>query len=75
MALHNFRRQHVVLMMAVNMVLLMCGITVPFEFKVSMFSYAEIVSGARSLNCVGPGMASNLIPEAPEGCVLRRCSR
>eukprot|EP00969_Alexandrium_andersonii_P093470 4128088-Alexandrium_andersonii.AAC.1 len=30
----------------------------------------NIASGVRSLNCAGPGAASKLIPEAPEGSVL-----
>eukprot|EP00969_Alexandrium_andersonii_P327597 14476861-Alexandrium_andersonii.AAC.1 len=34
-----------------------------------------IAPGIRSLNCAGPGTASKLIPGAPNGCVLRRCSR
>eukprot|EP00969_Alexandrium_andersonii_P082763 3649222-Alexandrium_andersonii.AAC.1 len=35
----------------------------------------NIASSARSLNCAGPGTASKLVPEALEGCVLRRFSR
>eukprot|EP00969_Alexandrium_andersonii_P117379 5192598-Alexandrium_andersonii.AAC.1 len=31
----------------------------------------EIVRGVRNLNCVGPGTASELTTEAPEGCMLR----
>eukprot|EP00969_Alexandrium_andersonii_P336433 14871500-Alexandrium_andersonii.AAC.1 len=27
--------------------------------------------GIRTWNCAGPGAASKLLPEAPEGCVLR----
>eukprot|EP00969_Alexandrium_andersonii_P273350 12082090-Alexandrium_andersonii.AAC.1 len=30
-----------------------------------------IASGVQSLNCADPGMTSKLVPEAPEGCVLR----
>eukprot|EP00969_Alexandrium_andersonii_P162667 7190436-Alexandrium_andersonii.AAC.1 len=56
-------------------VLLLCELKVPFEFKVSGFSYEYIVSGLQSLSCAGPEAAANLIPEAPEGCVLRRFFR
>eukprot|EP00969_Alexandrium_andersonii_P018070 791119-Alexandrium_andersonii.AAC.1 len=30
----------------------------------------KIASGARTWNRAGPGKASKLVPEAPEGCVL-----
>eukprot|EP00969_Alexandrium_andersonii_P048404 2123326-Alexandrium_andersonii.AAC.1 len=30
----------------------------------------KLASSIRSLSCAGPGKASNLVPEAPEGCVL-----
>eukprot|EP00969_Alexandrium_andersonii_P361480 15457658-Alexandrium_andersonii.AAC.1 len=30
----------------------------------------KITSGIRSLNCAAPGMASKLVPEAPDGRLL-----
>eukprot|EP00969_Alexandrium_andersonii_P069295 3057027-Alexandrium_andersonii.AAC.1 len=35
----------------------------------------KTASGVRSWNCADPRSASKLVPEAPEGRVLRRCSR
>eukprot|EP00969_Alexandrium_andersonii_P103431 4564221-Alexandrium_andersonii.AAC.1 len=35
----------------------------------------NIASGARSLNCRGPGTTSTLVRKAPAGWVLRRVSR
>eukprot|EP00969_Alexandrium_andersonii_P136687 6047705-Alexandrium_andersonii.AAC.1 len=35
----------------------------------------NIASGVRSWNCAGQGAASKQVPEAPDGCALRHCSR
>eukprot|EP00969_Alexandrium_andersonii_P210392 9293866-Alexandrium_andersonii.AAC.1 len=35
----------------------------------------NIASGVRAWNCAGPGTASKLGPEAPEGCALRHFGR
>eukprot|EP00969_Alexandrium_andersonii_P299966 13260680-Alexandrium_andersonii.AAC.1 len=40
-----------------------------------LFQTCELGSGVRSLNRMGAGTASSLVPEAPEGCSLRRYSR
>eukprot|EP00969_Alexandrium_andersonii_P301511 13328604-Alexandrium_andersonii.AAC.1 len=32
---------------------------------------SKIAPGVRSLNPMGPGAVSKLVPQAPEGCVLR----
>eukprot|EP00969_Alexandrium_andersonii_P123811 5471725-Alexandrium_andersonii.AAC.1 len=40
-----------------------------------MHKLQTVALGGRSWNCAGPGTASELVPEAPEGCALRHFSR
>eukprot|EP00969_Alexandrium_andersonii_P293077 12953088-Alexandrium_andersonii.AAC.1 len=35
----------------------------------------NIASSARSLNCMGPGTASKVAPEASDGCLLSKSPR
>eukprot|EP00969_Alexandrium_andersonii_P354228 15441702-Alexandrium_andersonii.AAC.1 len=56
-------------------VLLLCEFKVPFEFEASPCAKCKTASRARAWSCAGPGTASNLIAEAPDGCAPRRCSR
>eukprot|EP00969_Alexandrium_andersonii_P142142 6284268-Alexandrium_andersonii.AAC.1 len=43
------------------------------QSAIRSFGKCKLGSGVRTWNCAGPGTASNLVLEASDGCILRRC--